>query len=199
MLYLIRISDSVKVKFKHIYMSEKILVTYSSRTGTTKGVSEEIGKTISSLGESVDVLPMSEVTALSGYRAVIAGSAVQSGKWLPEAMDFIRKNRSELNTRPFAAFLVCMTLAMPKGDRYRDTVSGWLQPVRDTVTPISEGLFRGALDIRRIPSFSDRLKFRLSVMFGAWKEGDHREWDAIRSWAMEASGLLNLESKRTGH
>ena len=73
-------------------MSEKILVTYSTRTGTTKGVSEEIGKTIASLGETVDVLPMSEVTALSGYRAVIAGSAVQSGKWLPEAMDFIRKN-----------------------------------------------------------------------------------------------------------
>jgi len=198
MWYIQSISESVKVKFKPIYMSEKILVTYSTRTGTTKGVSEEIGITIAYLGETVDVLPMSEVTALSGYRAVIAGSAVQSGKWLPEAMDFIRKNRSELNIRPFAAFLVCMTLAMPKGDLYRFTVSGWLQPVRDQVTTVSEGLFRGALHIKRIPSFSDRLKFRLSVMFGVWKEGDHREWDAIRSWAMEASGLLNLESKRTG-
>jgi hypothetical protein len=34
-----------------------------------------------------------------------------------------------------------------------------------------------------VESFSNRLKFRLSVLFGVWKEGDHRDWDAIRAWA----------------
>jgi hypothetical protein len=47
------------------------------------------------------------------------------------------------------------------------------------------------LDISKIPSFSDRLKFRLSVLFGAWKEGDHRDWDAIGEWARELKPLLN--------
>jgi menaquinone-dependent protoporphyrinogen oxidase len=178
-------------------MSEKILVTYSTRTGSTKGVSEEIGRTLAGLGEVVDVLPMSEVSSISDYKAVIAGSAIQSGKWLPEAMDFISKYKNDLNAKPFASFLVCMTLAMPKGDQYRETVAGWLRPVRDIVTPVSEGLFKGALDIKRIPSFSDRLKFRLSVMFGVWKEGDHREWDAIRSWATGAGGELNKAMKGT--
>ena len=46
----------------------------------------------------------------------------------------------------------------------------------------SEGLFAGVLDISKVPSPSDRLKFRLSVLFGVWKEGDHRDWNAIRSW-----------------
>jgi hypothetical protein len=23
----------------------------------------------------------------------------------------------------------------------------------------------------------------LSVLFGVWKEGDHRDWEAIRTWA----------------
>jgi hypothetical protein len=46
---------------------------------------------------------------------------------------------------------------------------------------LKEGLFAGALDISKIPSFSDRLKFRISFIFGVWKEGDHRNWDAIRS------------------
>lgn len=32
-------------------MSEKILVTYSARTGTIRGGSEEFGKTIAGLGE----------------------------------------------------------------------------------------------------------------------------------------------------
>jgi hypothetical protein len=56
--------------------------------------------------------------------------------------------------------------------------------------PVSEGLFAGALDIRKIPSFSDRLKFRLSVLFGAWTEGDHRDWNAIRTWAQSLPALL---------
>ena len=73
-----------------------------------------------------------------------------------------------------------MTLAMPKGNSYIGTVSSWLQPVRDIVKPVSEGLFAGTLDIKRIRSFSDKLKFRLSVLFGVWKEGDHRDWDSIK-------------------
>ena len=56
--------------------------------------------------------------------------------------------------------------------------------------PVSEGLFGGMLDISKIPSGSDRLKFRLSVLFGAWKEGDHRDWNAIRLWADSLLPLL---------
>lgn len=69
-------------------MKDAVLVTYSTRTGSTKGVSEFIGKTLTDLGESVDVLPMNEIDNLSHYSAVIAGSAIQSGKWLPEASEF---------------------------------------------------------------------------------------------------------------
>jgi hypothetical protein len=41
------------------------------------------------------------------------------------------------------------------------------------------------------PSSADRLKFRLSVLFGVWKEGDHRDWNAIRAWAESVRPLLN--------
>jgi menaquinone-dependent protoporphyrinogen oxidase len=164
-------------------MSKKILVTYASRTGSTIGVAEAIGKTIAENGSQVVVLPMQEVNDLSSYQAVVAGSAIQNKSWLPEAMQFIRINRSELASKPFAVFLVCMTLAMRNGESYRPFVSEFLAPVRALVKPVSEGLFAGALDIRKIPSLGDRLKFRLSVLFGVWSEGDHRNWDAIRNWA----------------
>ena len=71
-------------------MTRKVLVTYSTKTGSTKGVAESIGTTLSGLGEDVDVAPMQEVTDLSQYSAVIAGSAIQARKWLPEAMSFIQ-------------------------------------------------------------------------------------------------------------
>lgn len=163
-------------------MPKRILVTYATRTGWTVGVAEAIGRALTEGGAQVDVLAMQEVADLTPYRAVVAGSAIQAGQWLPEAMQFIKAHQAELTRVPFAAFLVCMTLAMP-GNKYRDFVAGWLRPVRELVRPVSEGLFAGGLDIRKVPSLGNRLKFRLSVLFGAWSEGDHRDWAAIRAWA----------------
>ncbi|MBN2149242.1 MAG: flavodoxin domain-containing protein [Anaerolineales bacterium] len=172
-------------------MSNKILVTYASRFGATAGVAEAIGKTLIELGAQVDVLPMEAVTDISPYQAVVAGSAINGGAWLPEAMQFVQAHQAEMRQRPFAAFLVCMTLAMKNADQYRSHVSAWLDPVRAVVRPVSEGQFSGVLDIAKIPSFSDRLKFRLSVLFGVWKEGDHRDWNAIHAWAATLKPLLN--------
>jgi menaquinone-dependent protoporphyrinogen oxidase len=164
-------------------MSQKILVAYASRTGSTRGVAEAIGKTLTEGGAQVEVLPMQEVTGLSSYSAVVAGSAIQNKGWLPEAMQFIKAHQAELARVPFAAFLVCMTLAMRNGESYRPFVSEFLAPVRMLVKPVNEGLFAGALDISKVPSFGNKLKFRLSVLFGVWSEGDHRDWEAIHAWA----------------
>ena len=164
-------------------MNDKILVTYASRFGSTAGVAEAIGKTLVKSGAQVDVLPMKDVLNLDPYDAVVAGSAINAGTWLSDAMQFIQTNQAKLAQKPFAAFLVCMTLSMRNAAQYRSHVATWLEPVRSLVKPVSEGLFAGALNISKIPSFGDRLKFRLSVLFGAWAEGDHRDWEAIRLWA----------------
>lgn len=176
-------------------MNEKILVTYATCTGFTIGVAEAIGKTLSEAGELVDVLPMNAVKDLAPYRAVVAGSAIQNKQWLPEAMQFIRTHRAELAGKPFAAFLVCMTLAMRNGETYRPFVSEFLAPVRALVKPVSEGLFAGALNIRKVPSLRDRLMFRISVLFGVWSEGDHRDWNAIHVWAEGLRPQLFRESR----
>jgi menaquinone-dependent protoporphyrinogen oxidase len=79
---------------------------------------------------------------------------------------------------------------MPGADKYRQGVADWLEPVRALVRPVSEGLFAGVLDISQVPSLGDRLKFRLSVLFGVWSEGDHRDWNAIRAWAADLKPIL---------
>ncbi|MBI5933539.1 MAG: flavodoxin [Chloroflexi bacterium] len=173
-------------------MNNKILVTYTSRTGWTVGVAEAIGKTLAESGARVDVLPMRDVKDLSAYDAIVAGSGINGAAWRPEAMHWIRDHQTELKRKRFAAFLVCMTLAMKNGEQYRSHVASWLDPVRALVRPVSEGLFAGGLDIRKVPTFKDRLGFRLSVLFGVWKEGDHRDWNAIRKWAMELKPLLSV-------
>lgn len=170
-------------------MSDKILVTYASRTGATAGVAEAIGKTLTECGIAVEVRDMKEVKDLNPYRAVVAGSAIQGNHWLPEAVQFIQTNRTALAQKPLAAFLVCMTLAIGEG-KYRDQVVEFMAPVRALVKPVSEGLFAGVLDINKVPAFGDRAKFRISVMMGVWKEGDHRDWNAIHEWAASLPALL---------
>lgn len=171
-------------------MNNKILITYASRTGSTAGVAQAIGQALIDAGAHVDVCSMSDVKNLDSYKAIVAGSAIQGGTWLPEAIQFIRKNQLTLSQKPFASFLVCMTLAMPKND-YRQHVATWMQPISALVKPVSEGLFAGVLDISKIPSISDKIKFRLSVIMGIWSEGDHRDWQAIRSWTMSIASLLS--------
>lgn len=170
-------------------MSKRILVTYASVTGSTAGVAEAIGRTLAESGVVVDVRRMQEVRDIAPYRAVVAGSAIHGGQWLPEAMQFLQTHKTALASKPFAAFLVCMTLAMPNA-QYREHVATWLDPVRALVQPVSEGLFAGALDTKSMRSWGDRLKFRFSVILGVWREGDHRDWDAIRAWVESLRPLL---------
>jgi menaquinone-dependent protoporphyrinogen oxidase len=173
-------------------MSNKILVTYASHTGSTAGVAEAIGKKLVESGAQVEVRPMRDVKDLTSYHAIVAGSAIHGGEWLPEAMQFMQTHRAALAHKPFAAFMVCMTLAM-KNPQHRQGVAGWMAPVRALVKPVSEGYFAGALDISKVPSFGDKLKFRLSVAMGFWSEGDHRDWSAIRAWTEGLCPLLSGE------
>lgn len=168
----------------NLTMSNRILVTYASRNGSTAGVAETIGLTLSNEGFQVDVIPVDEVHDISIYQSIIVGSAIQAGHWLPEAIDFVKEHKSSLSKMPYATFTVCMTLAMPKSIKYQKFVESWLEPIHNIVKPLSEGYFAGFLCIKNIHSFSDRLKFRLSVIFGVWKEGDHRNWEEIRTWTL---------------
>jgi menaquinone-dependent protoporphyrinogen oxidase len=170
-------------------MSNKILVAYASRTGSTAGVAEAIGKTLAEGGAQVDVRPMEKVDDVTPYDAVVAGSAIREGKWLPEAMEFMQTNRAALKQKSFATFTVCMTMSMKNG-QYREAVAKWLEPVHALVKPLSEAYFAGMLDISKVPTLRNRLMFRISVLMGVWKEGDNRDWNAIRAWAKALSVKL---------
>jgi menaquinone-dependent protoporphyrinogen oxidase len=175
-------------------MKNKILITYASRTGSTQGVAGAVAKIFTENGMSVDLQPMQEVKDLTAYQAVVAGSAIQNRQWLPEAMQFLQTHRAAMSRMPIATFTLCMTLAMKNGEKYRPDIIQWLTPVRRIAHPVSQGVFAGVLDISKIPSFIDRLKFRLSVLFGIWSEGDHRDWDAIHAWTDELlSKLFNQD------
>ncbi len=171
-------------------MNDKILVTYASQGGATAGVAEAIGQTLSTNGAVVDVRPIKEVTDLSSYQAVVIGSAVHSGKWMPEAVALVEHNQTVLRRIPTAVFQVCMMLATDN-EQYKRMVPDWLAPLRAQLHPIAEGSFSGALWPNKYPKLSEKLGLRIFLAAIHLKAGDYRNWDAIRTWAESLRPVLS--------
>lgn len=162
----------------------RILVAYASRHGSTAGVAEAVGKTLCDGGANVDIRIIKNVDDPYVYDAVIIGSPIHTGKWLPEAVEFIEKHRTILKERPVAYFVTCITL-------FRDTeparkkAEAFLNPVKDAypdIRPVSTGLFGGVLDYNRY-SFVIRMIMKQKMKDAGVPEGDYRDWEAIRGWA----------------
>ena len=66
----------------------KVLVCAASKHGSTKEITEAIGRRLAEAGMSVDVSDVEEVNDLTQYDAVILGSAVYMGNWLQSALQF---------------------------------------------------------------------------------------------------------------
>lgn len=164
-------------------MNERVLVTYATKTGCTTGVADTIGEELTERGFAVDVLPVTQVTDLSGYTAVVLGSAVNGGRWLPDAVQFAERNAAALNTLPTAIFSVhIMNLGdTEKAARRR---AGYTSAVRAVVAPVTEAFFAGKGPEQAETSALTRMVFRA---FGGGGEGDCRDWDAIRSWARQVA------------
>jgi menaquinone-dependent protoporphyrinogen oxidase len=135
----------------------------------------------------VDVRLAKEMTDLSPYRAVVVGSGIRVGKWLPEAVQFVERHQEALRRMPVAYFLVCLTLK-DDTEENRRTVAAYLDPLREQgpqVQPVDVGLFAGVMDY-------SKLSFMLRLMMKAMgsPEGDFRDWEAIRAWASQVRARL---------
>ena len=169
-------------------MKNRLLVAYGSRCGSTGGVAESIGQVLSTAGATVDVRLVKDVKDLSLYQAVMVGSAIRMGKWLPEAVEFVKTHQDRLSRVPVAYFAVCLAMKEDTVENRRKAL-GYLDPVLkqfSQVKPVDIGLFAGAVDYKKL-SFAYSLI--LQVM-GA-PEGDFRNWEAIQTWAAGVGPALS--------
>ncbi len=72
-------------------VNNRILVTYATCAGSTAEIATAIAETLAARGYSIDLKPVNEKPDLSGYAAVVLGSAIRMGRWLPEAVDFVKR------------------------------------------------------------------------------------------------------------
>ena len=128
-------------------MERKLLVAYASAYGSTVEVAAEIGQTLAAAGWQVDVRPVGEVHALDGYQAVLIGSAVQFGRWLPEALAFVQAQQAALSQLPVALFCVHIHNLGNDAKSRRGRLA-YLDELRPLVNLRSEAFFAGRFDRR---------------------------------------------------
>jgi menaquinone-dependent protoporphyrinogen oxidase len=174
-------------------MKQRMLIVYATRAGSTEEVAAEIGGIVTETGVfSVDVFPIKAVKEIDAYAAVVIGSAVRMGRWLPEAVTFVSEHQEQLRQIPTAFFTVCMTLK-DDTDENRETVHAYLEPIRDLVQPRMEGYFAGAMQYDKVSRPTRWLMRAMDV-----PEGDFRRWDRIDQWAGSLSSAMQESAAKPG-
>jgi menaquinone-dependent protoporphyrinogen oxidase len=159
-----------------------ILVAVASKHGSTVEIGETIAGELRAMGLATDVQNLPDVTDPSRYDAVVLGSAVYMGRWLPDALDFIATRRDALNTRPvwlFSSGPLGADQPVPPGDPQH------LDTIMEQVRARGHRLFSGRLEPGDLG-----LGERLIVKVVHAPAGDFRDWDAIRAWAREIGTAL---------
>ncbi len=167
-------------------MDSRILIAYASKCGSTGEVAQAIGQSLCDKGALVDVRPVKAVTSVDGYRAILVGSAIRMGQWLPEAVDFLKKNQARLSQMPTAFFTVHMH-NVDDSSESQTARATYVAPVRQLVTPSAEAFFAGKIELARM-SFFDRLITQAIKS----KDEDLRDWPKIRAWAQGLPLTLEL-------
>jgi menaquinone-dependent protoporphyrinogen oxidase len=160
-------------------MKEKVLVAYASKCGSTGEIAKAAAEELAARGFTADVLLAENVKDISGYSAVVIGSAIRFGGWLPPALDFARRFREELRGRPVALFTAHI-MALGESGEDQAARQAYIKPVLKDIAPVSAAFFAGKVDAEKL-SFVEKTVGRL---VGS-PEGDLRDWNKIRAWAAQ--------------
>lgn len=158
-----------------------VLVAYASRHGGTRGIAESIAAELEICGHRAMFSDVSRVASLDGIDAVVLGSGVYVGRWLPAAREFMQVHQAELSAMPVWLFSSGSLGDQPTLEPTE--VAGYTM----IANVIDHTVFPGCLDTRNL-GIGERL---MSRVVGA-PSGDYRDWAEIRAWAHRVGNQLSL-------
>lgn len=164
------------------------LVVVASRHGGTRDIGDVIAQTLAERGVPCDVRVPEEIrdaSELKGYDALIIGSPIYTGRWLPEARDFMDQMQEHLLEREVWLFSSGLADAPSKAsNRPAETQ----ERVRASGA-LGHKHFPGRLDLSLL-NFTERA----IIAAARGKQGDRRDMDAVRSWAQDIAESLKART-----
>jgi menaquinone-dependent protoporphyrinogen oxidase len=167
-------------------MTDKVLVAYATKHGSTTEIADKIAETLVSAGVHAVALPVEHVGDLRAYSAVVLGSAVYAGQWCKEAVHFLKAHEKELAQRP-----VWIYSSGPTGEGDPATLmKGWLLPqdvqsIVNHIQPRDVALFHGEIDDKKL-----NLLEKVIVKGVKAPTGDYRNWYAIIDWSRQIAATV---------
>jgi len=165
----------------------RVLVAYASRHGSTRELAEALARDLgeSPAGGAADLfaaaLPAESHPDPAAWDAVVLGSAVYAGRWLPPARELATRCAGVLRRRP-----VWLFSSGPIGDPpYPPDEPEDAASLVALLAPRGHRVLPGRLDRARL-GFGER------AMVTAMRApvGDFRDWDGLRVWAGEIATAL---------
>lgn len=160
-------------------MSNRVLVTYATKYGSTAEIAVKIATVIRDSGIETDIIPIENVTEVFPYQAVIIGSAVYMGQWRKEMVNFLKEKQIILSEKPVWIFS-----SGPTGEGNPvDLMKGWqfpekLEPIVDVIQPRDTIVFHGRLNLNTLTIFERWIAQNVKSPVG-----DFRDWKMIVAWA----------------
>jgi menaquinone-dependent protoporphyrinogen oxidase len=174
----------------------RVLVVVASKHGSTRGIADEIAAElpVTSAGQALGLTAVLQVAEHApdpaGFDAVLVGSAVYAGRWLPAARDYVSAHTAALRGLPVWLFSSGPIGEPPfPPDEPHDA-----HPMLQLTGARGHRVFPGRLD-KTLLSFGER------AMVTAMRAplGDFRNWEEVRGWAGEiAEELRAVQSAPAG-
>ena len=160
-------------------MAIDVLVAYATKHGSTEEVAEAVTEELQGLGLEVELAKLRKVRNLDGYRSVVIGAPLYTGRWHKDARKFVKRHGKALEALPVAVFaLGPLELAEEDVAASRRQLDRALALVPE-LRPATVEVFGGVID----PA-------KLRFPFNRMEAGDARDWEAIRAWARSLPGEL---------
>jgi menaquinone-dependent protoporphyrinogen oxidase len=164
----------------------RALVTYASKYSSTAGVAQVIMETLCHQGFSVDLRWVQNVKSVEGYDAVIIGSPIYWGFWLPPATDFLTQQQQALSKKTLAYFILANVVREGKDtpENRQKAKDAFIQPLLDdhpVLAPIENfGIFGGRIKRSTLGWFET---FMMDLM--GFEDNDSRDFKKVENWSNE--------------
>lgn len=159
----------------------RVLVAYTTKTGTTRDYAEALVGALRSRGIEVELRTLAEAGSLEGYDAVILGSPINGMQLVPEASGFLEAHRTALAGRKTAVFTVSYMHGQARGG-FSKAIEGSTAKAATIAGALDWKIFPGRID-KPMPALA-RLLFGLPGNLPI----DRRDLEAARTWAAELAG-----------
>ncbi len=153
----------------------RVLIITASKHGATADIGRAIADVMTREGLETTIAEPDRVGDLEGTDAMVLGSAVYAGRWMKTMRQLVEREGEKLATRPVWLFSSGPIGDPPKPDE--DPVD--VAPIIEATGAREHRIFSGKLD-RKVLNFGER------AIVNAFKvpDGDFRDWDEVREWAL---------------